>query len=107
MILGVAARCGGSFCCASLKWAELTCAAPASPSRNASTSTYSFGSSRLRDQSNHMQPGSLRQAWVKSRVISGHRSASSGRTWNLAVMKIMGPPCPLAATMIAYPGGRC
>src|SRR3954452_13858090 len=87
-ILGVSARCGGSSFCAALKCSDCTCAPPASSSRNASTSTYSFGSSRLRDQSNHRQPGSLRVASVNSAVISGHSSADSAFTANLAVMKI-------------------
>src|SRR5215475_8658690 len=89
MIRGVSARWGGSDCCASLKCCDWTCAAPASPSRNASTRTYSLGSSRLRDQSNHRQPGSARVARVNSPAISGQRSASSGRIRNLAVMKII------------------
>jgi hypothetical protein len=71
-----------------LKCAEETCAPPASPSRNASTSTYSAGSSRLRDQSNHRQPSSARVASVNSLEISGQSSACSGRIRNLAVMKI-------------------
>src|SRR3954470_1254394 len=72
-----------------MKCSDWTWAAPASSSRNASTITYSFGSSTLRDQSNHRQPGSARVASVNSRVISGQLSACSGLTWNLAVMKIM------------------
>src|SRR3954447_11153935 len=88
-IRGVSARCGGRSRCAALKWSEFTCAPPASPSRKASTSTYSVGSSTLRDQSNHRQPGSLRVACVKSAAISGHRSASSALMRNFAVMKII------------------
>ena len=71
-----------------LKWSLLTCAPPASPSRNASTRTYSLLSSRLRDHSNHRQPSSARVASVKAREISAQASACSGRTVNLAVMKI-------------------
>src|SRR3954469_3802199 len=92
-IRGVSARCGGSSCCAALKCSDCTCAPPASSSRNASTSTYSFGSSRLRDQSNHRQPGSARVASVNDVLIEGQASASSGRTRNFAVMKIIAPPC--------------
>ncbi len=54
-----------------------------------STRTYSVGSSTLRAQSNHKQPGSLRVAAVNPPAICGHRSAYSGRTRNLAVMKII------------------
>ena len=57
---GVSARCAGRVSRARLKWSDCTCATPASPSRNASTRTYSLGSSKLRDQSNQRQPGSLR-----------------------------------------------
>ena len=53
------------------KCSERTWAAPASPSRNASTRTYSVGSSRRRDQSNHRHPGSLRVASVNARVRFG------------------------------------
>src|SRR3954452_17836125 len=90
-IRGVSARCGGSSRWAALKWSDWPCAAPAASSRNASTSTYSLGSSRLRDQSNHRQPGSARVASVNDLLIDGQLSASSGRTRNLAVMKIIGP----------------
>ena len=83
------ARCGGSVCWAFLKWSELTCAAPASPSRKASTKTYSSGSSTLRDQSNHRQPGSFLHAPVNSAEICGHWSAYSGLILNLAVIKII------------------
>src|SRR6476660_6107489 len=89
MMRGVATRCGGKVCCAVLKWSDCTCAAPAAPSRNASTSTYSVGSSMLRAQSNQRHPGSLRVAWVNGPAISGQVSAYSGRTRNFAVMKIM------------------
>src|SRR3954468_3694088 len=99
-ILGVSARCGGSSFCAALKWSDCTCAAPASSSRNASTSTYSAGSSRLRDQSNHRQPGSARVASVKARLIDGQSSASSGRMRNLAVMKIICLPFPRAEPIL-------
>src|SRR5919107_130974 len=91
-ILGVSARCGGRSCRAFLKWSDWTWAAPAASSRKASTSTYSLGSSRDRDQSNHRQPASPRVAVLNSRVISGQLSACSGSTWNLAAMKITGPP---------------
>ncbi len=43
---------------------------PASLSRNASTRTYSVGSSTLRDHSNHRQPGSARVALVNSALSS-------------------------------------
>src|SRR4051812_14111594 len=87
---GVADRWGGRVCWAALKWADWTWAAPASSSRKASTRTYSVGSSTLRDQSKDRQPGSARVAAVKSAVISGQRSAYSGRTLNRAVIKIIG-----------------
>jgi hypothetical protein len=90
MIRGVSARCGGSVCCAALNWADWTCAESASSSRKASIRTYSVGSSTLRDQSNHRQPGSTRVACVNSAAISGHRSAY--RTVNLAAMKIVESP---------------
>src|SRR5262245_49105884 len=99
MMRGVSARWGGSCWRAALKWSDWTCAPPASPSRNASTRTYSFGSSRLRDQSNQRQPGSARVAWVNSAVIEGHASASSGLTRNLAVMKIMALPGRVMASV--------
>src|SRR5215218_10963935 len=97
-ILGVSARCGGRSCWAFLKWSDRTWAAPAASSRNASTRTYSLGSSTERDQSNHRQPGSPRVAVVNSRVISGQLSACSGSTWNLAVMKIMAALLSVAST---------
>src|SRR3954452_12751547 len=125
-IRGVSARCGGNSCCAALKCSDCTCAAPASSSRKASTSTYSFGSSRLRDQSNHRQPASARVASVKPLLISGQVSASSGRTRNLAVMNIIegpfyrlpsscsteragGPPPPdqLRGSVVASGWGAC
>ncbi len=79
-IRGVSARYGGRVCCAFLKCSDCTCAPPASPSRNASTSTNSCSSSRLRDQSNHRQPSSARVASVKSRAIwPSCRRARAGR----------------------------
>src|SRR5271169_5758241 len=102
-IHGVCARCGGRSRCAFLKCAELTCAPPASPSLKASTRTYSFGSAMLRDQSNHRQPGSFRVASVNSAAICGHRSASSGRILNLAVMKIISPPAGLGGAVLSDP----
>src|SRR5215468_6716724 len=90
---GVSARYAGSVCCAALKWSDCTCAAPASPSRKASTSTYSVGSSTLLDQSNHRQPGSALVALVNSAARAGHRSASSGRIRNFAAMKIIEVLC--------------
>src|SRR5690625_1576437 len=84
---GVSCSSGGRSCWAFRKWSELTWASPAS-SLNASTSTYSFGSSTLRDQSNQRQPGSARVASVNSRASSGQSSACSGFTLNLATMKI-------------------
>ena len=72
-----------------LKCSLVTCSLPASPSRNPSTRTYSDGSSRLRDQSNHRLPGSLRVASVKSATRSGKLSTYSGFGLNLTTMKIM------------------
>jgi hypothetical protein len=59
-IRGVAETASGIHAMAALKWSELTCAAPASPSRNASTRTNSFGSSTLLDHSKKRLPGSAR-----------------------------------------------
>ena len=95
-IFGVRTRKGGRVRWAFLKCSDWTCALPASPSRNASTSTYSAGSARLLDQSNHRQPGSARVASVNSAEISGQASACSGSIWNLAVMKIIGLLCGTA-----------
>src|SRR5215468_4022329 len=100
-IFGVRARQGGSVRWAFLKCWDWTCAAPASPSRKASTRTYSAGSARLLDQSNHRQPGSARVASVNSPEISGQASAYSGRIWNLAVMKIIGLPLRSQASIVA------
>src|SRR5699024_4426634 len=61
---------------------------PAS-SLNASIRTDSLGSSTLRYQSNHRQPGSARVAAVNSRVCSIQVSAYSGLTLNLALIKII------------------
>src|SRR5215467_8353736 len=72
----------------------------------------SAGSATLLDQSNHRQPGSARVASVNSAEISGQVSAYSGRTWNLAVMKIIGLPLRSLATIVAQrarvtPGTAC
>ena len=69
--------------CACSKCSDPTCAPPASPSRKASTRTYSCGSSMLRDQSNHRQPSSARVASVNVAGARATSSACSGRTLEL------------------------
>ena len=87
MIRGVSASAVGSVSTAVLKWSLSTCAAAPS-SWNASTRTNSFGSSVLRDHSNHRFPGSARVASVNSWTKSSHRSDHSGFVLNLATMRI-------------------
>src|SRR6516162_7603835 len=65
---------------------------PASPSRNASTRTYSAGLSRLRDHSNQRLPASARVAAVNGATKSGQRSLHSGFVSNLTTMKIIAAP---------------
>src|SRR6476469_874792 len=88
MIFGVDANSPGASAMNFSKCELVTCALPASPSRNPSTRTYSDGSSKLRDQSNHMLPGSLRVSLVKSATLSGKLSTYSGFGLNLTTMKI-------------------
>ena len=71
-----------------MKWSLVTCASAAS-SLNASISTYSSGSSTLRDHWKNRLPSSARVASVNSFVSSTHWSAYSGFTFHLTQMKIM------------------
>src|SRR5690606_13226850 len=94
-ICGVAVKYCGNSCCIAAKWSELTCG-PAPSSVNASISTYVFGSSTLRDHSNHRLPGSARVASVKGREISGQRSAYSALIGNFTLIRIMSVIVPPA-----------
>ena len=96
MTFGVATSACGRSRCAALKWSLLTCAAPASPSRNASTRTYSAGFSRLLDHSNQRLPSSARVASVNGATSSGHRSVHSGFVSNFTTMKIITGSLPCA-----------
>ncbi len=89
-ISGVVASIVGIDSVAALKCTELACSAPAEPSSNASTRRNWFGSSTLRDQSNHRWPGSGRAAVVKDSTAGSQLSAHSGRTVNVPTMTIMG-----------------
>src|SRR6185312_14954235 len=88
MIRGVSESAGSMSRMACWKCSLLTWASAPS-SAKASTRTYSWGFSRLRDQSNQRFPASERVASVNERVSSGQRSAHSGLTGNLTTMKIM------------------
>src|ERR1700712_1701424 len=88
MMCGVADSRAGVSATNVLKCELVTCALPASPSRNPSTRTYSEGSSRLLDQSKNMLPGSFLVSLVKSATSSGKLSTYSGLGLNLTTMKI-------------------
>jgi hypothetical protein len=55
---------------------------------NASIRTISCGSSRLRDQSKLIAPGSARDAALNSAISSAHCSEYSGRTCCFTTIKI-------------------
>src|SRR4051795_8397345 len=89
MIRGVDDSSAGALATNFLKCSLVTCALPASPSRNPSTRTYSDGSSTPRDHSKNKFPASLRVAAVNSETWSVKFSTYSAFGRHLTTMKII------------------